>query len=100
MKQVNAVILAGGFGTRLKNEVKDLPKPMAPVNGKPFLEYVLSRVSKAGISTCILSVGHMNQKIMDYFGPLYREVKLTYAIESLPLGTGGGIRLAATRANA
>ena len=54
---LDAIILAGGFGTRLQTAVKDLPKPMADINGKPFLEYLLSSLKKSGVNRFILSTG-------------------------------------------
>ncbi|GDX53372.1 D-glycero-D-manno-heptose 1-phosphate guanosyltransferase [Bacteroidota bacterium] len=86
-----AIILAGGFGTRLKSEVKDLPKPMAPVNGKPFLEYVLKYCSANGITKCILSVGYKAEVIQNYFGNKFLNIELKYCVEENPLGTGGAI---------
>ncbi|HYV95265.1 MAG TPA: HAD-IIIA family hydrolase [Chitinophagales bacterium] len=86
-----AIILAGGFGTRLQSVVKDIPKPMAPIAGKPFLEYLLHYLSKHGIEKVILSVGYKWETIKNYFGDSYREMKLEYSIEDEPLGTGGAI---------
>ncbi len=89
-----AIILAGGFGTRLKDVIVDLPKPMAPVNGRPFLDYQLDYLGKNGITKVCLSVGHLSQKIISHYGSAYKGIELSYAIEQEPLGTGGGIRLA------
>jgi D-glycero-alpha-D-manno-heptose 1-phosphate guanylyltransferase len=91
MKTREAVILAGGFGTRLKTVVPDLPKPMATIHGRPFLEYLLDYVIRQGIERCILSVGFMHEVIIRHFGYRYKETELRYAIEDKPLGTGGGI---------
>lgn len=88
-----AVVLAGGFGTRLRSVLSDLPKPMAPVNGFPFLHYVFIHLKKHGIENVVLSVGYMADKIEAYFGDEYLGIKVKYAIEHEPLGTGGGIRL-------
>jgi D-glycero-alpha-D-manno-heptose 1-phosphate guanylyltransferase len=89
-----AVILAGGFGTRLQPVVKEVPKAMAPVNGRPFLEYLLNHLEASGIKKVVLSVGHRSEMIIDHFGSEYLGIKIDYAIENEPLGTGGGIRLA------
>ena len=89
-----AIVLAGGFGTRLKNVVTDLPKPMAPVNGVPFLNYQLNYLKHYGITNVIISTGHLGQKITSYYGNLYNGLKITYSHEEQALGTGGGIRLA------
>jgi len=89
-----AVILAGGFGTRLRSVVSDLPKSLAPVNGKPFLHYLFIYLKKHGIEHIVLSVGYMSEKVMEQFGNEYLGIKVSYAKEETPLGTGGGIRLA------
>lgn len=89
-----AIILAGGVGTRLKDVVADKPKPMALINDKPFLEYLLNYLSKYGITHVILSVGYKSEQILNYFENKYHNLEISYAIENQPLGTGGGIRLA------
>ncbi len=89
-----AIILAGGFGTRLQSMVSDLPKPMAPVNGEPFLNYQLRFLKHYGIKNVILSVGYLAEKIREHYQTEYLGMKIKYVIESTPLGTGGGIRLA------
>lgn len=90
-----AVILAGGKGTRLSTILQDIPKPMAPVNGKPFLEYLISNLYDHGIRHFILSVGYIHQNIIDCFGNKFRDANITYVIENEALGTGGAIKLAA-----
>jgi D-glycero-alpha-D-manno-heptose 1-phosphate guanylyltransferase len=89
-----AIILAGGFGTRLQSVVFDLPKPMAPVNGIPFLDYQLLYLKHFGIKRVILSVGHLHPMITLHYGSIFEGMELDYAIENGPLGTGGGIRMA------
>lgn len=89
-----AIILAGGLGTRLKGVISDIPKPMAPVCGKPFLEYLLSSLLKWKISKIILSVGYKNEVIKKYFGDNFKGIKIVYVVEKEPLGTGGAISLA------
>jgi len=86
-----AIVLAGGFGSRLRERVPDLPKPMAPVAGRPFLEYVLDQLIEGGVSNIILSVGYRADSIMAHFGSVYRSATVSYAIETTPLGTGGAI---------
>lgn len=88
-----AVILAGGFGTRLRPVISDLPKPLAPVNGQPFLHYLILHLKKHGIEKAVLSVGYMAEKIEAHFGKNYLGIQIEYAYENEPLGTGGGIRL-------
>jgi D-glycero-alpha-D-manno-heptose 1-phosphate guanylyltransferase len=92
-----AIILAGGFGTRLNSVIKDVPKPMAPINGKPFLHYIFKSLQAQQVPKAILSVGYLNHVINDYFGPKYLGVEIEYATETEPLGTGGGIRHAFSR---
>ncbi len=86
-----AIILAGGFGTRLQSVVKELPKPMAPVNGRPFLTYILDYLIDYNYTKVVLSVGYLHEKIEDYFGSEYKSLKISYAVENEPLGTGGAI---------
>ena len=88
-----AVVLAGGFGTRLRPVISDLPKPLAPINGKPFLHYVLQHLHRHGLQHVVLSVGYLHEKIRDHFGSEYLGMNIRYAVETEPLGTGGGIRL-------
>lgn len=90
-KPTEAIVLAGGFGTRLKSVVKEVPKPMAPINAFPFLEYLLSNLCSQGIKRTILSVGYLHEVITDYFGNDYKGMKIVYALEDTPLGTGGGV---------
>lgn len=93
---MEAVVLAGGFGTRLKQVVPDLPKPMAPVAGRPFLEILLSMLARKGFTRVVLSLGFMSEKIISHFGDNYLGMELLYEVESQPLGTGGAIRAALT----
>ena len=93
MKQnTPVIILAGGFGTRLSTVVKDVPKPMAPINGKPFLHYIFKELQHQKIKQIVLSVGHLKEVIQDYFQDSYLGISIQYAIENEPLGTGGGIK--------
>jgi len=89
-----AIVLAGGFGTRLKSVVSDVPKPMAPINNKPFLEYILNYLQKNEINRVILSVGYKWEIIKNYFGDRFKNIELVYSIEDKPLGTGGAIKKA------
>jgi D-glycero-alpha-D-manno-heptose 1-phosphate guanylyltransferase len=94
---MEAIILAGGLGTRLRPAVPDLPKPLAPVAGRPFLAIVLDSLSRQDIETVVLSVGYRHECIRAEFGDTYSGLALRYAIEAKPLGTGGAIRLAAAQ---
>ncbi len=90
---MKAFILAGGKGTRLQSVISDIPKPMAPVAGKPFLEYLVVQLVGWGIPDIVLSVGHKKESILAYFQDGSRwNARISYAIEELPLGTGGALR--------
>lgn len=95
-----ALVLAGGFGTRLQAVVKDLPKPMASVNGVPFLTYILDELVSYGFDRVILSTGYMHERISQFFGNFYKGISLFYAVEETALGTGGGILNALQQAEA
>ena len=90
-----AIILAGGLGTRLRETVPDLPKPMAPINGRPFLEFQMDYWIKQGIQKFIISVGYLYKVITNHFGSSYQGIPIEYVIEKTPLGTGGGLLQAA-----
>lgn len=91
---MQAIILAGGLGTRLRDAVPDVPKPMAPINGRPFLEFLLGYWSAQGITRVVLSVGYKADTIQRHFGKRYGLLKIEYALEETPCGTGGGLLLA------
>lgn len=86
---MQGIILVGGLGTRLKSVVSDIPKPMAPINGRPFLEYLLEKLNKSGFQKVILATGYMGEYIESYFGNRYEMMELVYSKEDNPLGTGG-----------
>lgn len=92
-----AIILAGGFGTRLRSRIADLPKPMAPIAGRPFLAYLLDRLQDFSYSRVILSVGYRADAIESRFGNCYGNLELIYSHEEEPLGTGGAILRAIKR---
>lgn len=91
---LEAIVLAGGLGTRLRSVVSDLPKPMAPIGDKPFLEYILKYLQNNGITRVILSVGYKWETIKEYFGDQFENIELIYSVEDEPLGTGGAIKKA------
>jgi D-glycero-alpha-D-manno-heptose 1-phosphate guanylyltransferase len=91
---MEAIILAGGRGTRLQSAVPDLPKPMAPIAGAPFLSYLLKYLEQSGIARFVISVGYKREAIMQAFGNDFNGIPIAYAIEGAPLGTGGAIKLA------
>ena len=94
---MEAVVLAGGLGTRLRSVVHDIPKCMAPVAGEPFLGYVLDWLSRYGITRVVLSVGYLRESIMEWISGQDYPFKIDYAVEETPLGTGGGIKLALSK---
>ncbi|MGB6975674.1 MAG: nucleotidyltransferase family protein [Terracidiphilus sp.] len=91
---MEAILLAGGLGTRLRSRLTNVPKCMAPVGGRPFLEILLDQLCAAGCSRAILSVGHLRHVVMQRFRESYRGLPIDYVVETSPLGTGGAIRLA------
>ncbi|MEI8006344.1 MAG: nucleotidyltransferase family protein [Bacteroidota bacterium] len=91
---MEAIILAGGFGTRLQAVVSEVPKSMALINNRPFLEYLFDYLITQGVTRAVLSVGYKHEIIKHHFKDSYRSLPIEYAVEEEPLGTGGGIRLA------
>ena len=96
---MEAIILVGGFGTRLRSVVSDVPKPMALVNGRPFLEILLIELKNKGFIKVILCVGYLKEKIIDYFSQVHLGIEILYSVESEPLGTGGAVKKAMTLAS-
>lgn len=86
-----AIIVAGGFGTRLKHVVSDVPKPMAPINGLPFLSIILKQLAQKGLQKVVLATGYKHEVIESYFGDDFEGLSIYYSIENSPLGTGGAI---------
>lgn len=91
---MQAIILAGGFGTRLRSVVSDVPKPMAKVCGRPFLNYLLDGLNNYHFSKVIFAVGYQKEIIMDYYKNRYKDIEIVYSIENEPLGTGGCLKQA------
>jgi len=91
MQIKEAIILAGGFGTRLKEAIPDLPKCMAPVNGRPFLFYVINYLRRQGIEKFIFSLGYKHEVIEAYLNAEFSTLDFQCLIEKEPLGTGGAI---------
>ena len=94
-----AIILAGGLGTRLRSVVSDTPKCMAVVAGKPFLHYVISSLQENGIENFVFSVGYMHEVIEAWLQNNYSTLNHTISLEEEPLGTGGAIKLACSKAS-
>ncbi|MBL96643.1 MAG: hypothetical protein CMF52_02410 [Legionellales bacterium] len=95
MSDLDAVILAGGKGTRLRSVIKDKPKPMAIVSGKPFIEWVLVYLRDQGIKRVILATGYKRDFFRQYFGDGSElGIEILYSEEVEPMGTGGATRKA------
>lgn len=92
MKADEAIVLVGGLGTRLRAVVSDVPKPLAPVAGRPFLVWVLDHLADSGMRRVVLATGYMADKVRKVVGRQWREMEIAYAIEETPLGTGGAVR--------
>lgn len=86
-----AIILCGGKGTRLKEVVNDVPKPLAPIDGIPFLSILMKYLKAQGIRRVILATGYMHEKIENLYGNCYEGMEIVYSVELNPLGTGGAI---------
>jgi D-glycero-alpha-D-manno-heptose 1-phosphate guanylyltransferase len=95
---LEAIILAGGLGTRLRSVVSDLPKCMAPVAGKPFLHFVIEHLLNQGIYKFIFSVGYKSEMIIEYINEQYPMLNAQFSIEEEPLGTGGAVKLSCSLA--
>jgi D-glycero-alpha-D-manno-heptose 1-phosphate guanylyltransferase len=87
-----AIILAGGLGTRLRSVVADVPKCMAPVNGIPFISYIITGLQKQGITRFIFSLGYKSEIVIEYLDAHFDSLEKAYIIEEEPLGTGGAIK--------
>ncbi len=94
-----AIILAGGLGTRLRSAVPDLPKCMALVAGKPFLHYVISYLQKQGVEKFIFAVGYKHEFIEEFLAKEFSTINYLLSVEEEPLGTGGAIKLACKKAS-
>ena len=92
-----AYILAGGLGTRLRSVVSDVPKPMAPICGQPFLKLLLNFWIKQGITKFIISVGYLKEKVISFFGKEHNGIFIEYFEEDTPLGTGGALIILSKR---
>jgi len=90
-----AIVLVGGLGTRLRSVVADLPKPLAPVAGRPFLAHLLDQMASAGLRRVILATGYRAEQVEQSIGSRWAGMDIVYSREHEPLGTGGAVRLAA-----
>ena len=94
---MEAVILAGGFGKRLKGIVENIPKPMALINNKPFLDYLLSYLLNHGVRKVIFSVFYKYEILKNRYGLSFDKIKIDYSIDKQALGTGGAIKNALSK---
>lgn len=92
-----AIVLAGGFGTRLAHVVPDVCKPMAPVAGRPFLRFIMDQLAAAGFDRVVVADGYRREQIEGFFGPAYRGMAIEYSPEETPLLTGGAVKRALDR---
>jgi len=94
VSNLEAIVLAGGFGTRLSKVINSVTKPMAPVSNKPFLTYILDDMIGKGINNIVIAVCYKKESIIDYFQDTYNGATIQYSIENTPLLTGGAIKKA------
>ena len=94
MATEEAIVLVGGLGTRLRAVVSDVPKPLAPVAGRPFLAWLLDHLADNGMHHVVLAAGYLAELVVDSIGREWRGMEVNYSIESSPLGTGGAVRQA------
>lgn len=94
---MEAIVLAGGFGTRLRKAVSTVPKPMAPINDQPFLTYVFNFLRRHGISRAVVATGYLHEVIQGYYGNRFGDLQIDYSVEEEPLGTGGALKQALQR---
>jgi D-glycero-alpha-D-manno-heptose 1-phosphate guanylyltransferase len=92
-----AIVLVGGRGTRLRTLVSDIPKPLAPVAGRPFLAWVLDHLAASGIRRVLLATGYLAAQVEAAIGNRWQGMQVDYSVEDVPLGTGGAVRQAAQR---
>ena len=98
---ITALILAGGFGTRVKDLLGDLPKPMAPVNGKPFVEWIVRWLKAQGVREVVISTGYGSEYVVNHFSAQpVPEMNVQCVAELQPMGTGGGLAYAAAQCGA
>jgi mannose-1-phosphate guanylyltransferase len=98
--ECTAIVLAGGAGSRLGPLTSNVPKPMLPISGRPFVEYLVVRLAEIGILDVVMTVGYRGDVVRGYFGDGSRwGVSIRYASEMTPLGTGGALRAGAVLAS-
>lgn len=95
---MEAIILAGGLGTRLRSEIAELPKCLAPINGKPFLDFIIGYLQKQGVNKFIFSLGYKSELVIQHVDKAFPDLAKTYVVEDEPLGTGGAIKKSVEKA--
>ena len=95
---MEAIILAGGLGTRLKSIVSDVPKCMAPIHGIPFINFIIAYLQQQGVQHFIFALGYKSNMVIEYVQKHYPTFNASFTIENTALGTGGAIQLAAQQA--
>lgn len=91
----DAVILAGGLGTRLRGSLQDKPKTLAPINGRPFLYYLINQIKSFGVDRIVLSLGYLSDMVEAWVKDAkFSDLEIIFSTEKTPLGTGGGLNLA------
>lgn len=98
-QMMDAIVLAGGMGTRLRSVIQDIPKPMAPVGDKPFLSFILDDLHAQGVQRVVLSTGYKHEVVEQHYQHNYKGMEIVYSVEENPLGTGGGIQKALEKVN-
>lgn len=96
---MQAIILAGGFGTRLQTVVKEVPKPLAPISGKPFLFWLIVYLQQQGVTNFIFSLGYLHNQVEDFLKEEFPNLNYNCVIEKEPLGTGGAIKFCLQKTN-
>lgn len=92
---MDAIILAGGLGTRLRKVVPDAPKPLAPVNGRPFLDMLLESFDRSPhIGKVVLAIGYLAEAIKERYADTQYHFPVVFSYEESPLGTGGAVKKA------
>ena len=94
---MEAIVLAGGMGTRLLPVVADVPKCMAPVAGNPFIHYLLLALEKAGFSNVVLSLGYKHEIVESWLEKYNTSLNIKTSVEDSPLGTGGAVKFSLSK---
>jgi NDP-sugar pyrophosphorylase family protein len=91
---IDSAILVGGLGTRLRSVLQDRPKPLAPVNDRPFVAYLLDQLAEANLDHVVLCTGYGAEQVRSALGDHYRSLEIEYSQEPAALGTAGALQFA------